>query len=88
MSEACPCCRLPLWFDGVQFQDGVHCPDSMALNVAVRDELGCLRAAVAQRDATIRAQDELLGRARQVLVDVGERLTEALQRMPEEARGG
>lgn len=47
MTDLCPICRLPLWFAGVQFQDGVHCPDSPALNAAVSDEVGCLRVGLA-----------------------------------------
>jgi hypothetical protein len=102
MGDLCAMCRRPLLVTGEQFDDAKHCPDDPREHVSVRDPKACallgvhrrdmvIRAQelrVAARDATIRTQDELLGRARAVLVDVGRQLSDALEQLPREARRG
>lgn len=44
-------------------------------------------AELLQSALTIKAQDELLGRAREVLVDLGKKVNDALKRLSEVVRG-
>lgn len=95
MSDLCPTCRLPLWFDGEQFQDGVHCANSPALHIQTCDELECCRLGIEARDRqlaagvrTLKVLDALLVRAREVLVETEAKVTAALEQLDREAPGG
>lgn len=74
MAEACPLCRRPR----LTLPHNAETAGPTCFGEGSGD---CLRFGIAQRDATIRAQDELLGRARAVLVDVGRQLNDAFERL-------
>jgi len=99
VADYCPICQRPLLGKRDSFKPERHCPrvDTSILGSVgqLEGNYACLaygyerqQSDLAQSAVVIKTQDALLGRARQVLVDVGKRLSDALDRFPEEVRGG
>lgn len=94
LSDPCPICQRPHRRIGEQHDDAAHCPNSSVERVLARGPGDCLRLGLEVRDrliaqnvAALKQRDELLARARELLVGVHAGLTEALERLPEVADG-
>ena len=87
----CATCKREEWVKGVQFQEGRHCPDSLALKHQERDEVACLTAGIAIRDVLLEgAQNNFRRLLRSIddLYDVTPETLEVAHSRNEEADGG
>lgn len=92
MAETCPTCLLPLWFDGIQFQHGVHCPGTNPSAINGEDvassEADCLRLGVEARDAQLAEAKALNDRSRLALITLRDKIDQAITQTAPGVEGG